>query len=363
MNCFKRIVFLVMYLIFSEGLQAKSFEVNSPGGKISVSVRISDKIYFSVSSGDDVLLVDNFVSIQTRDNTLGDHPTLLRSRESSVSDIITPVVALKFKEVENKYNGLILKFEDNYSVEFRIFDDGVAYRFVTNIRGRIEILNEEVVMGLPHEYTAHIQQTESFKTAYEEPYSSLKSGSWNSNDERSTLPVLLDTHKGYKILISETDLLDYPCMFLKGNGDRINAEFPKCPLEFEAEGDRSVKIQKEADYIARTNGKRSFPWRYFVISERDGALIENTMSLRLAQSSVIKDPLWIAPGQVSWEWWNGASPYGPDVDFVSGYNIETYKYFIDFAAQFGIPYIIMDEGGPKIHAILLSPTRKLIFTN
>jgi alpha-glucosidase len=342
--CLKRIVFLVMFLISALGLEAKSFEVSSPEGRISVNVRVSEKIYYSVYYGDEVLLADNSVSLQLRNKTLGDHPKLIKSGVSLVNENITPVVALKYEVVESKYNRLLLRFEDDYSLEFRIFDDGIAYRFITDIQGQIEVLNEEVVVGFPREYTVYIQQAGSFKTAYEEPYSSLKSESWHNDDIMSTLPVLLDTHKRYKILISESDLLDYPCLFFKGNGKGIYAEFPKCPMEFEAEGDRNVRILKEADYIAKTNGKRTFPWRYFVISEKDGDLIENTMTLKLAQSSIIKDPSWINPGQVSWEWWNGASPYGPDVNFVSGYNIETYKYFIDFAARFGIPYIIMDEG-------------------
>ncbi len=260
-NCFKRIVFFVMFLISAGGVEAKSFEVHSPEGQISVNVRISEKIYYSVCYGDDVLLTDNAVSLQLRDKTLGDYPELIKSRLSLVNEKITPVVALKYNEVESNYNRLLLRFEDDYSLEFRVFDDGIAYRFITDIQGPIEILNEEIAIGFPHEYTAHIQQAGSFKTAYEEPYSALMSGNWNRDDDRSTLPVLLDTHKKYKILISESDLLDYPCMFVKGNGKGMYAEFPKCPLEFEAEGDRSVRILNEADYIAKTSGERTFPWR------------------------------------------------------------------------------------------------------
>ena len=160
----------------------------------------------------------------------------------------------------------------------------------------------------------------------------------------STLPILADSKRQYKILISESDLSDYPAMFLKRTGTGIVSTFPKVPLEFGPDGDRSLKILKEAAYIARTKGTRSFPWRYFVITKNDKQLIENTMTLKLAPKSEIQDSSWIVPGQASWEWWNGATPYGPDVNFVSGYNLNTYKYFIDFASKFGIKYIIMDEG-------------------
>lgn len=90
---------------------------------------------------------------------------------------------------------------------------------------------------------------------------------------------------------------------------------PRLPLEFGEDGDRSLKILKEANCIARTAGKRSYPWRYFVITDDDRKLIENTLSYRLAEKNVIENTSWIKPGLASWEWWNGATPYGPDVDF------------------------------------------------
>lgn len=162
------------------------------------------------------------------------------------------------------------------------------------------------------------------------------------------LPILIDTQKGYKILISESNLTDYPALFLKSNNNNgMYSVFPKVPVEFGEDGDRSLKILKEADYIAKTNGKRDFPWRYFVISKDDRQLIENTMTYKLADKNLLEDTSWIKPGLASWEWWNGATPYGPDVNFVAGCNLNTYKYFIDFASRYGVPYIIMDEGWAK----------------
>ena len=182
----------------------------------------------------------------------------------------------------------------------------------------------------------------SFKTSYEYPYTHLKSSDFTAEENMSVLPVLIETAGNHKILISESDLLNYLAMFVKGTGNGLKSVFPKNPIDFEDEGDRSMKILKRADYIAKIDGNRTLPWRYFVISDKDTEILENTMSANLATPNVLKDVEWIKPGQVSWEWWNGASPY--NVDFVAGFNEETYKYFIDFASEFGIPYIIMDEG-------------------
>ena len=276
---------------------------------------------------------------------MGDKPHLTGHKASPVNRTFRPVVAFKFEEIRDRCNMLRLDFRGGWAVEFRAYDDGMAYRFVTALGHDIEVLSEKVAIRFPNDYTAVVQQPGGFKTAYEEPYSLIETNGWKPGDPMSVLPVLIDTRQGYKLLLSESALSDYPCMFLEGDGaNGMKGTFPKVPLAYEESGDRSMRILQEADYIARTKGTRAFPWRYFVIAKDDGQLIENTMTARLAEQQAIADASWIEPGQVSWEFWNAASPYGPDVDFVAGFNTATYKYYIDFAAEYGIPYIIMDEG-------------------
>ncbi len=307
--------------------QSKVVELASPNGRIKVSVSIGDKIYYSIAGGGQELLSKNTLSLMLKDGTLGANPKLLSSKKTKGEEVIKPYVSLKFSAVKNNYNGLVLAFKGNFSVEFRAFDDGFAYRFITNRKGDIEILDEQFAVNFPDNYLLHVQQNNGFKTAYEENYQHIESNNWKAGDKMANLPLLIDTKKQYKILISESDLSDYPALFLKGNGNNgMDAAFPKAPLEFVPDGDRSQKITKSADYIAKTKGSRNFPWRYFVITSDDRQLMENTMTLKLAAKSEIADPSWIKPGQASWEWWNDATPYGPDVNFVSGYNLETYKY-------------------------------------
>ena len=344
----KRHLSLLMILCWGILLHAQTeSELSSPNGEIKVTLNITDKIYYSIAYDGDVLLKDNSLQLALKDEVLGQNPRLRRRKYVSVDEQLTPVMPLKFSTVTNQYNQLTLTFK-NYSVEFRAYDDGVAYRFVTSRKGEVEVLGEEFAVNFPDDYLLHLQQPGGFKTSYEEPYTHVFSNEWKPSDKMSVLPVLIDTRKQYKILISESDLTDYPCMFLKGTGDNgIVSTFPKVPLAFGEDGDRSLKITQEADYIAKTSGARNYPWRYFVLTKDDRQLLENTMTYKLAGKNQLQDVSWIKPGQVSWEWWNDASPYGPDVNFVSGYNLETYKYYIDFASKFGIPYIIMDEGWAK----------------
>lgn len=345
----KKHLFLLLCLYMSlHAYGQKAYKLQSPDGNIQVSVSISDKIYYDVTYQQDTLLKQCNLQMELSNQKLGDAPKLAGVNKKNIDESLKPIVPLKYSTVANKYNQLLMKFKGDYSVEFRAFNDGIAYRFITNKKGMVEVNNETFQVNFPDSYLLHVQQPGGFKTAYEEEYKHIESKDWKTSDQMALLPILIDTHKDYKILISESDLTDYPALFLKSNGNNgMFSVFPKVPLEFGDDGDRSLKILKEADYIAKTNGKRSFPWRYFVISKEDGEIVENTMTYKLAEKNKLEDTSWIKPGLASWEWWNGATPYGPDVNFVSGYNLNTYKYFIDFAAKYGISYIIMDEGWAK----------------
>ena len=338
-------ILVVAGLLWAYVLQAKTFELKSPDGEITVTVDVAEKIRYSVYGSGRLLLENNTLGLHLRDGVLGREPRLIRHKNGSVDRSFTPAVAFKFAKIADRCNTLRLDFRGGWAVEFRAYDDGMAYRFVTSFKGDTEVLSEDFTLNFPGHYSAVLQQTGGFRTAYEEPYSIVATEDWQPGDRMSVLPVLLDTKQGFKILISESSLTDYPCMFLSGTGENgMAGTFPKVPLQTEESGDRSMRILKEADYIARTAGTRAFPWRYFVVAKDDGQFVENTMTARLAEAQAFGDTSWIKPGQVSWEFWNAASPYGPDVDFVAGFNTATYKYYIDFAAKYGIPYIIMDEG-------------------
>jgi alpha-glucosidase len=343
-------LFIIVPAIWNSGRAQKTADLLSPNGKIKLSIDLKDKIFYTISDNNGILLQNNEIRLHLRDEILGNNPKLTSRKLTSVDTQITPVVPFKFSTIKNNYNQLSLNFKGNYSLEFRAFDDGVAYRFVTRKKGEIDILNEDINIYFPDDYLLHVQMADGrgFATTYEEPYVHLESKQWKPDKQMGELPVLIDTRKGTKILVSEADLNDYPNFFIKktveDNG--IEAVFPHFPIETQPD-QRKFVVGKTADYIARTSGAREFPWRYFIIAENDGQLIESTMVCRLSQQSVIKDPSWIKPGMVMWDWINRNAHYGPDVDFVSGVNTASYKYFIDFSAKYNIPYILLDEGWSK----------------
>jgi alpha-glucosidase len=335
--------FVLMAATCLSGYAQKVVSAQSPDGQTSVSVTLSDRIYYDLVSHGETLMKQSVIGMQLSDKTLGTNPVLNKKSIRSVRETETPLFPLKFSQVENNYTLLTLELKGGYAVDFRLYDDGVAFRMRTSLPGEIEVMQENTVFQLAEDCNLVLQQPNEFTTSCEESYTFVRSSEWKADDKMSELPVLI-MGRNQKILLSEFDLCSYPGLFLKGNADNsLSAIQPRCPLEYEDGSDRRQRILKEADYIARTSGTRTFPWRYMLITQEDGRLAENRMPVRLAQKCQIEDTGWIRPGQTCWDWLNGI-PYGPDVNFKSGINLDTYKYFVDFAARNGVPYILMDEG-------------------
>ena len=193
-NC-KTFYILFLVLVFFSSTQAaeKKVELVSPNKEIKVSLRITDKIYYSISYNGDAILKDNYLRLTLRDEVLGENPKLSGQKFSDADEMLSPVIPLKFSTVRNHYNQLRMDFKGNYSVEFRAYDDGIAYRFLTNKKGDIEVMNEDLAINFPAPYLLHMQQPGSFKTAYEENYTHVNSNEWTPEDKKAVLPLLIDT--------------------------------------------------------------------------------------------------------------------------------------------------------------------------
>ncbi|QNN44658.1 glycoside hydrolase family 97 protein [Pedobacter roseus] len=340
----KHLSLSILLLFFTIKLFSAPIELLSPDKRIKISVNIKDRIAYAITFNGEPFLADSYLQLNLDQAKLGFNAKLIKKTLSTVNTTSNPVIPLKNSTVVNHYNLLKLDFKGDFSVEFRAYNDGIAYRFITNKKDSITVNSEDVKLNFNDNVKAAYLETGSFKTSYEILYRQDELGKVNK-DKMSVLPILFSTGK-YKALLSEADLYDYPCLFVKAVSDKsVDAVFPKLPLSFGEDGDRSKKILKEANYIAKTTGKRSFPWRFLVITDKDTQLAANQMVYKLSTPNQLQDTKWIKPGQVTWEWWHNAYVYG--VDFKSGYNQDTYKYYIDFASKFGIPYIIMDEGWAK----------------
>lgn len=347
----KRITILAAIIILcmtASSAKVQKHSVSSPDDKIKVTVSLADGITYDVHYGNELVLSGCRMSLDVNGKVLGSAPSLKSVSRKSVDRVKRPFLHLKYAEVPDRFNQMTLKMKGGYSIEFRAYDDGIAYRFVTDLGGKIEIENEDISIFFPEETDLVLQQCDRFRTSYEERYTFAKASEWKESQKMAHYPILAITAKGTKVLMSESDLIDYPAAFFRSNdANGFTAVFPKVPAKEKPRSDKSNDILLREKYIAKTDGTREFPWRYFVITADEAGLVETTMTCRLARDCKLDDVSWINPGQASWEWWNGAIPYGPDVDFKAGLNVETYKYFMDFASRYGIRYIVMDEGWAK----------------
>lgn len=345
----KKLLFFVA-LATCMTLQAKVVKVASPNGRITVSISDSGgALSYSAALGSKTLFTQHTLQVKLATKTLGEKAKIVGVKTQKVNSLIKPVVPIKQSTINDLYTDALLTMRGNYKVEFRVFDNAVAYRFIIAEKDSVNIVDETFDLQPSEEMAVHYQPASDWGTDSESPYIHCMLKEWKNDQDMSVLPLVLSSTKDdLHLLISESDLRDYSALFLRGNGtkDCLSGHLVPYYKEWELFFDRGTHIKELAPYAARTVGKRSLPWRYVVISDSKG-ILEQTLTYQLGGKNEIEDTSWIKPGQVSWDWWNHKSIYGPDVNFKPGCNTETYKYYIDFAAKYKIPYIIMDEGWAK----------------
>jgi len=336
---------LILFIVLGLGAFAKDYTVSSPNGSIKVTVSVDTQIKWSAAVANQAIFTNNTLSLDLGTSVLGVNPKVVSAKTTSVSEVVKTVVAVKSKTINNTYNQLNLVFKPNYAVSFRVFDNGIAYRFETSMKEEITVKNEEVNLNFAGDYGVLFPEEETVYSHYERVYLDQKISSFAAG-KFCSLPTLVKADNNIKIGITEADLFDYPCLFMQATGKAaFKSKYPKVILKSDPKGDREIQNIQEADYIAKTSGKRSFPWRVFMISTEDARLVENQMVYLLSRDCKLAETSWIKPGLVAWDWWNENNIYG--VDFKAGLDTKTYKYYIDFASKYKIPYIILDEGWTK----------------
>ncbi len=349
---------LLLLCVSLFGLSGRSqaqtnYTLRSPNQKIEIRIRAAERVAYDVLINGNALLNNSTLSITIDKTTLGLQPKVKAARQRTVNQEIVPPVPQKSARIRENYNELRLEMEGDYALVFRAFDEGVAYRLETSLRAsEVKVYGEEVSWNFASDYNAYYPKEDSFFSHNEREFVYLPLKNITPTNLAS-LPAVVVTNNGVNIAIAESDVEDYPGLWLRGtNQNALTATFPPYPLkqELRQNSDRDFQVTQSADYIAVTKGTRTFPWRILGIAERDADLISNQLIYLLAKPSQIQDASWIKPGKVAWDWYNANNIYG--VDFKAGINTETYKYYIDFASRYGIEYVILDEGWYKLGNLL-----------
>lgn len=332
----------------------KVYELKDISGKVQVNVIVNDKnVEYSVLHDNDVMVAPSPIFMKLTDGTaFGLNPKVKKISRRSVNETIYPPIYKK-KSIKDQFNELTIDFKGGYSLVFRAYEDGAAYRFVSELKKPFMVESEQASFCFPNDPKVFVAspkgrmnegKKDPFYSSFQNTYLETALSAWDK-EQIAFLPVLVEGKNGKKICITEADLMNYPGMYVKHGEhgyslDGIFAAYPKTIVD-EVRGLKGV-VKSREPYIARVEGNTAFPWRVMVIAKDDAELLCNDMVYKLATPAQFTDFSWIKPGKVAWDWWNDWNLY--NVDFRAGINNETYKYYIDFASKFGIEYVILDEG-------------------
>lgn len=333
-------------LSFSWSVQAKNYEVVSPDGKIQVSVDDEGGVINYSICRDGQVLVEPSAIAMSIDGYTASRVKSAKTKRGVTESIVAPLY--RQKQFDVTYNELNLKLDGGQGLTFRVFDDGVAYRFYINNKKKETIVDSETMtLDVPSDVTAYLpystNDAKPMAMAYQNIYDVTPVS--HAKDKLAFLPVTLDYGDGVKLTVLESDLKSYPGMFVKADttGLALNGVFAQYPSKTDFyPWRRQEYVTDTYSYIAKTSGDRTFPWRIFAITDDDRKMPVNNLVYALAEPSKVADTSWIVPGKVAWDWWNDWGLKG--VDFKAGINTETYKYYIDFASANGIEYVVLDEG-------------------
>ena len=345
----KKLIMNVMILglgILASCSKAPDFiTVTSPDGKIKLVVDLKDSVSYSIVHEGEVLVSPSALAMKFEGGRmLGVGEASYKVKIGSASESVDAPFYRQNK-ISAEWNYARVDYAD-WTLEFRVYNEGVAWRFETEFESDAVVLDETAQFVFPEDPMAWVPYSRGkdlIANSYQSQYTYEKVSRFGSQSNLTFLPVAVKNKSGKTLLICESDLRSYPGMFLEGMEGGYSATFAKLPDSTYITPTRcQLKIATRQDVIARTEGTRSYPWRIVAVAENDIQLPINDLVYLLGEPRKVGDVSWIKPGLVSWEWWNDCGL--TNINFKPGVNTETYKAYIDFAARFNIPYIIIDEG-------------------
>lgn len=349
----KKFLFIALITLFAAELNAAAnLTVTSPDGRISCEFSSdASGIDCSVAYDGKTLFRSENLSITAADRRIGANASF-SSVKRTKADALVPSPFYRAKEIKDVYNGATFKVDKDWSMAVRVYDDGMAYRWIYEGRRPIKVNAEEVnydfkasdIATAPYVRDGAGEIERQYMNCFENTYVQR---SLETLDQYRliVLPMVVESVDGIKVGLTESALESYPGLYLKGTGGStlqgFFAPYPKTEVQGGHNNLEMIVTERE-DFIALLDGKRALPWRIAVIAPDDVVLAETNLSYLLGEPSRVADTSWIKPGKVAWDWWNDWNIGG--VDFESGVNNDTYKVYIDFAAKNGIEYVILDEG-------------------
>lgn len=321
----------------------KQFTLNSPGGNLQTTITIGDQLTYDITCDGRQILAPSPIAMSLDNGEVwGEKAKLSGTSRKSVDRMVSSPF-YRANELRDHYNELTLRFKKDWNVEFRAYDDGIVYRFVSRAKKPFNVLDEIVDYQFPFDAVASVPYVNRGKDGdYESQFFNSFENTYVTNNLSKQnkkrlmfLPLVVEAGDGVKICITESDLENYPGLFLsaaKGE-NRLSGKFAPYPKRTVQGGHNKLQmlVAEREDYIAKVDKPRSFPWRMAIVTTSDKDLASSNLSYLLAAPSRLSDLSWIKPGKVAWDWWNAWNL--DSVDFATGVNNATYKAYIDLLRQ------------------------------
>ena len=347
----KKLCLAILSLLLLSGnasfaAKEKKYVLSSPDGTLKVEISAGNELAYQVMHGNDTILSHSNIGLVLEDGTIvGKTPRITGERRKKIKDNIESPF-YRFKEFVATGNELDLKLKGGFGIIFRAYNEGVAYRFYTTQSSDIIIKEEQAEFNFKEDYTAYLPYTTNDKKtmamAYQNVYDITPLS--KAQPKLAFLPVTVDCGS-VKLTLLESDLEAYPGMFVQSQQGKYGLKGVFAPYPDKTDfypWRKQEYVTETTDFISRSRGSRSYPWRVLAITEKDTDMPVNNLVYALASSNRIGDTSWIKTGKVAWDWWNDWNLKG--VPFKAGINMDTYKYYIDFASRNGLEFIVLDEG-------------------
>jgi alpha-glucosidase len=341
--------------------QTAQVRVASPDGRVVLTVEDSPPVangglHYDVNFNGKPLFEPSMLGLKVEGQpALGPGMKQVAVKKESADATYTIPVG-KTRTIRDHYNSARADFQDaqgrKLSLEFRAYDDGVAFRYIVPAQPAFQHV------AIEHELTEFLYSKDArlfplivdgFQSPYEDEYQ-MRHVSGLHNDWLVALPLLGEVPGVGWVAVTEADIDNYAGMYLRKGAERFAVRAELAPRRDKP----GIAVEVEAPVIT--------PWRVLMIGEEPGRLVESNIVLNLNPPSKIADTSWIRAGKSAWDWWSGEA--APSVTFKTGMNTATMKHYIDFASASGFSYMLIDAGwavadrnGPQDYAALADITR------
>ena len=331
---------------------AETISLKSPDGRNEIRLSTEPTLAYSVVRDGVVRVADSPIALNVEGRPLCGGAAKVKASDSRLvsGSFATPI----YKKASVDLAGMekTIDFEGGWSIVLHARNDGVAYRFKTAFDApKVKVLDEVASLAFPSNGLVSYAgiARNGHQSSWESVYAKQTVGELRKaigTDKIVYLPLLVQYPDGVNLVVTESDLLDYAGWNLRAGKAESTFEsaLARLPVMEKIENDqRHRRVKERHDYICETAGTRAYPWRVFILAPSAAKLCEADIPYALATPCALAGDLsWIKPGKVAWDWWNNWNVSG--VKFRAGCNTKTYEYYIDFAKEQKVEYVIFDEG-------------------